>query len=195
MEDLYFEINPKQNKILKAPKELELNWKNISGIIFLNKDDLYDLSWAGYPKSGFVKLSKENIDIIENLDYDTNILNVTKAKYKNIVSDNRYEKEMQTLLVDDSFSIQLTDKFKLHMLMKYNECISNKDLKFNWKTIGGPVEFNSEMFLKLYFVLQKYIQNLFDLEINLHEKIEDCKDIKSILDLDLTITCSDKIKL
>lgn len=57
---------------------------------------------------------------------------------------------MQPVLVDNKFSIQLTEKFKLHMLMKYNECILDKDLKFNWKTIGGYVEFTSEEFLKLY---------------------------------------------
>jgi len=195
MDELYFEINPKENKILSPPKELDINWKNISGIIFLSKDELYDLSWAGHYEIGFLKLSKKNIEEIKKLKYDSNILNITKSKYKNSVSNNRIEKELQTLLVDNQFSIQLTEKFKLHMLMKYNECILDKTLKFNWKTIGGPIEFTSEKFLKLYQSIQKYIQNLFDLEINLHKKIEGCKDLESLINLDLTISCSNKIKL
>lgn len=195
MDDLYFEINPKENKILSPPKELDINWKNISGIIFLPKDELYDLSWAGYPDIGFLKISSENIDNIKNLKYDTNILDITKSKYKCIASNNRQNKEVQPLLVDDKFSIQLTEKCKLHMLMKYNECILDKNLKFNWKTIGGPVEFTSEKFLKLYKNIQKYIQNLFDLEISLHKKIEECKNIESLVLLDLKIDCNDKIIL
>jgi len=195
MNDLYFEINPKQNKILSPPKELDINWKNISGIIFLSKDELYDLSWAGYPETGFLQVSRENISRIKNLKYDDNILSITKSKYKNIVSYNRYEKELQTLLIDDEFSIQLTDKCKLHILMKYNECLSNKSLKFNWKTIGGSVEFTSEKFLKLYQKIQEYIQNLFDAEITLHKKIEECETIESVLETDLSINCNNKIKL
>ena len=184
MNDLYFEINPKQNVILSPPKELDINWKNISGIIFLSKDELYDLTWAGYPETGFLQVSRENISRIKNLKYDDNILSITKSKYKNIVSYNRYEKELQTLLIDDKFSIQLTDKCKLHILMKYNECLSNKSLKFNW-----------EKFLKLYQKIQEYIQNLFDAEITLHKKIEECETIESILETDLSINCNNKIKL
>jgi len=195
MDDLYFEINPKENKILTPPKELDVNWKNISGIIFLSKDELYDLSWAGYPNTGFLKLSKNNIEKIKKLKYDSNVLNITKSKYKNIALNNRIEKELQTLLIDNKFSIQLTEKFKLHMLMKYNECILDKDLTFNWKTIGGSIEFTSEKFLKLYQSVQKYIQNLFDLEISLNKKIEECKNLESLINLDLSISCDNKIKL
>lgn len=195
MNDLYFEINPKEKKILSPPQELDVNWKNISGILFLSKDELYDLSWAGYSDIGFVKIDKENIDLIKNLTYDDYIFNITKSKCNTIVSQNRYEKEIQTLLVDNEFSIQLSEKFKLNMLMKYNECISDSNLSFHWKTIGGFVEFDSERFLKLYKKIQQYTQSLFDLERDLYKKIEDCQDIKSLIELDLSINCDSKIEL
>lgn len=195
MNDLYFEINPKEKKILSPPQELDINWKNISGILFLSKDELYDLSWAGYPEIGFVKIDKENIDLIKNLTYDDYIFNISKSKCNAAVSQNRYEKEIQTLLVDNEFSIQLSEKFKLNMLMKYNECIANSNLSFHWKTISGFVEFDSKKFLKLYKIIQQYTQSLFDLERDLYKKIEDCQDIKSLIELDLSINCDSKIEL
>lgn len=195
MNDLYFEINPKEKKILSPPQELDVNWKNISGILFLSKDELYDLSWSGYLDIGFVKIDKENIDLIKNLTYDDYIFNITKSKFNTIVSQNRYEKEIQTLLVDNKFSIQLSEKFKLNVLMKYNECIVNNNLSFHWKTIGGFVEFDSKKFLKLYKKIQEYAQSLFDLERDLYKKIEDCQDIISLIELDLSIDCDNKIEL
>ena len=195
MDDLYFEINPNENKILSPPKELDVNWNNIFGIVFLSKDELYDLSWAGYPNVGFIKICRDNVDIIKKFNYTENILDITKSKFKTIISNNRFAKELQPVLVDNKFSIQLTEKFKLHMLMKYNECILDKDLKFNWKTIGGYVEFTSEEFLKLYKKTQRHIQNLFDLEISLHKNIDECESIESLILLDLNITCDDKIIL
>lgn len=195
MTDLYFEINPKQNKIISSPKELQTNWKNISGITYLSKKELYDLSWAGYDNFGFVKICSENYDVLKKLKYENSIFLVTKSKCKDIVSDNRYDQELKPLLVDNRFSVQLTDKFKLHLLMKYNECILDSNLEFNWKTISGPVEFTSEKFLIFYKKIQKYIQKLYDVEIELHKKIDGVENMKDMLKLDLRISCNEKIKL
>lgn len=195
MSDFYFEINPSENKIINFPVELDINWNNISGITFLSKEELYDLSWAGYENIGFVKLSKENKNIIENFLYDSDILDKSKLKYRLIVTKNCSEKEMSPIMVDDWFSIQLTEKNKLRFLMKYNECILNRNLKFNWKTLSGFVELNSEKFISLYDKIQIYIQKLIDIEYELYEKIENCKTISELLDMDLTIDFIPEIKL
>lgn len=195
MSDFYFEINPAENKIVNFPVELDINWKNISGIIFLSKEELYDLSWAGYSNTGFVKISNENKDIIKNLSYDSNILNISKLTYRSIVTKNCSEKEISPILINNSFSIQLTEKNKLQMLMKYNECILNADLKFNWKTLSGFVELDSKKFINLYNKVQDYIQKLLDIECHLYQKIENCKSIVELLDLDLTIDYICEIEL
>ncbi len=195
MNDVYFEINPSENKILNFPVELDINWRNISGIIFLSNEELYDLSWAGYSNIGFVKISKENKNIIKNLSYDSDILNKSKLIYRNIVTKNCFEKETSPILVDNSFSIQLTEKNKLQILMKYNECIINDNLKFNWKTLSGFVELDSKKFINLYSKVQNYIQKLVDIEYHLYEKIENCKSILELLDLDLTVDCVSEITL
>ena len=57
--NLYVEIDPKNQIILSCPKELELNWNNIGGLSFLSDEQLYDLSWAGYENSGFIKFDKK----------------------------------------------------------------------------------------------------------------------------------------
>lgn len=195
MNDFYFEINPSENKIVNFPVELDINWKNISGILFLSKEELYDLTWAGYPNVGFVKISKENNEIIKNLSYDPSILNSVKLICRNIVTKNCSDYETSPILIDNSFSIQLTEKNKLQILMKYNECISNRDLKFNWKTLSGFVEFDSEKFINLYNKLQSYIQKLLDIEYNLYMEIEKCNNMIELLDLDFTINFSCEINL
>lgn len=195
MEDLYFEIDPNEGKILGQPINLDINWNNISGIIFLTKDELYDLSWTGHSNLGFIKICSENKDSIKKLKYDNNVLNSVKSKYKDIVSKYRLEKELNPILIDDSFSIQLTEKFKLNVLMKYNECLLDNNLIFNWKTLSGFVEFDSKKFLNLYKKIQIYIQNLFDLEYNLHKKIEECETIENLLDLNLKIDYNSVILL
>lgn len=195
MDDLYFEVNPSDKKILGPPINLDVNWGNISGIIFLNKDELYDLSWCGHPNFGFVKICNENKELIKTLSYDENTLNLLKARLRSTVAESRREKELDPLLIDNLFSIQLTEKFKLHMIMKYHECILDNKLKFNWKTISGFIEFDSEKFINLYKKVQVYIQNLFDLELELNKKIEKCKNIESLMDLDLKICYNTNISL
>lgn len=195
MIDYYFEINPSEKKILNFPVELDINWKNISGILFLSKEELYDLSWAGYPNIGFIKISKENKDIIKDFKYDSDILDKSKLIYKNILEKNCHEKEVSPILVNDHFSIQLTEKNKLKILMKYNECILNDNLKFNWKTLTGFVELDSKKFISLYNEVQNYIQKILDIEYDLCEKIKNCKSIVELLNLDLTVDFISEITL
>jgi hypothetical protein len=195
MDDFYFEINPNESKIIGPPINLDVNWGNISGIIFLTKEEIYDLSWAGHPNFGFIKISKENKSSIKKLYYDNTILNSLKAKWKDKVSYSRNEKEIIPLEIDNSFSIQLTERCKLSMVMKYNECLMNDNYKFNWKTLSGFIEFDSKMFLDLYSKIQNYIQNLFELEYKIHKEIEECESIASLIDLDLEIIYNNKILL
>jgi|LakMenE18May11ns_1017448.scaffolds.fasta_scaffold9885095_2 hypothetical protein len=195
MDDLYFEINPNESKILGPPINLDINWNNISGIVFLNKEELYDLSWAGYSNIGFIKICSDNKNTIKSLYYDSNILNLVKSKWKSKVSENRKQIELIPLEINNSFSIQLTERCKSSIIMKYHECLGNENLKFNWKTLSGFFEFDSKMFLNLYAKIQNYIQNLFELEYKIHKKIEECENISNLMDLDLEILYDNKILL
>jgi hypothetical protein len=195
MDDLYFEINPNESKILGPPINLDINWNNITGIVFLTKEELYDLSWAGYSNIGFVKICNDNKNTIKSLYYDSIILTSVKSKWKDKVSENRKKIELIPLEINNSFSIQLTERCKLSIMMKYNECLLNQNLKFNWKTLSGFFEFDSKMFLDLYSKIQNYIQNLFELEYKIHKEIEECESIASLIDLDLEIIYNNKILL
>ena len=195
MDDLYFEINPNESKILGPPINLDINWNNITGIVFLTKEELYDLSWAGYSNIGFVKICNDNKNTIKSLYYDSIILNSVKSKWKDKVSENRKEIELIPLEINGSFSIQLTERCKLSIIMKYYECLMNENLKFNWKTLSGFFEFDSKMFLNLYSKIQNHIQNLFELEYKIHKEIEECENIASLIDLDLDIIYNNKILL
>lgn len=179
--DLYFEINPKEKKISSAPEKLEINWKNISGIVYLNEDELYDLSWAGYPENGFLKFSKENEKKLKKFDCDSILFNRIKSQFKDQVSSLRYEIECSGININNRYEISTDDRSKTLILMKYLECNSNNDLNFKWKSKSGFIDFTSSEFLKLVIEMQKFIQNLFDLEFNLYNEIERCNDILDIL--------------
>jgi len=195
MDDFFFVINPIENKIINAPQKMGINWKNICTIRSLSTEELYDLSWAGHEGVGFVKACGENKDIIQNLNCDPDILILVKNTYKKIISEKRKEKESFPILVEGKFLIQLTEKCKLHMLMKYIECISNEDLSFNWKSNTGPIKFTAIKFILLYKKIQSHIQNLFDKEIEIHNQIDECQDIKSLMNVELDINCNFKIEL
>ena len=183
MNDLYFEINPTLEKIISAPIELDINWNNISGIVFLTPDEIYDLSWAGHPNFGFIKISKDNIEVLKKFTFTSDILNLTKIKYKNIISQSCYENESLPILIDNSYSIQLNKNNKLDIIMKYNECILDENLNFNWKTASGFMKFNSKSFIELYKKIQIHKQKLIDFEYELHNKIENCNNIEDLLKL------------
>lgn len=195
LDNLYFEINPKTNTIKSRPKQLNHNWKNISGLLYLSESKIYDLSWAGYEEDGFIKITKENAERLEDFKSDFNALDSLKIIFKQQVSYNRSIKDSGVITVDNKYSIQLTDKCKTSLSMKYLECITVKDLKINWKTLSGFVEFNADEFKILFLKIQKYIQNLFDIEKSIHLKIENSKTFKELLDIDIEINEGGEILL
>ncbi len=195
MSDLYFEINPTKIEIIDGPKELEINWRNISGIYYLNPEELYDLSWAGYKDVGFIKISKENIDILSKYSIKPDLLTVIKSRFKQIVSTNKQNFEFQPLNINNEYSIQLTEKYKLLLMMKYLECCNNSNHKFQLLTLSGPVKFESKSYINFYNKIQNYIQRLIDVEIFLHKKIENSSNIKEILNAKLDINYKTLIKL
>lgn len=194
-ENLYFEIDPKKEEILSPAKQIETNWRNISGLIYLPDEKLYDLSWAGYENCGFLKLSKDNSEKIERFQSNFDVLNFVKSLCKDLTSSNRYNKECGIINIDGKYSLQLTDRCKLLITMKYLECIYTKDLTFEWKTISGYVNFKSSDFIKLYMAIQKYVQTLYDEEKNIMEKIDSCKNISNLLNIDLDLNSSNNIAL
>lgn len=185
MNDLYLEINPVCKKIIGYPKKLEVNWNNIGGLCYLEDEKLFDLSWAGYPENGFVKFSKNKKFTINNLTFDDSILSSIKTKLKTYICEIRYLSECNGVLVNNQYYMDTDDRSKLHMLMKYNECILNENLNFNWKTKSGYMKFTSEDFIRLYNKIQTYIQKCFDLEFDLYNKIDNCDTIVKLLSLDL----------
>ena len=181
--DLYFEINPKEKKILSPPEKLEINWKNISGIVYLNKDELYDLSWAGYPNHGFLKFSKENEKKLKEFECDSILFEIIKSQFKDQISSLRYEIECSGINIDNRYEISTDDRSKTLLLLKYLECNSNNDLKFKWKSKSGFIDFTSSEFIKMVNEIQKFFQKLFDLEFDLNNHIDKCNDILDIFSL------------
>lgn len=187
LNNLYFEINPKTKTIKSRPKQLDHNWKNISGLLYLSESQIYNLSWAGYEEDGFIKITKENAERLEDFNSDFNALDSLKIIFKQQVSYNRSIKDSGVITIDNKYSIQLTDKCKTALSMKYLECITLKDLKINWKTLSGFIEFSDSEFKVLFLKIQKYIQNLFDIEKSIYLKIENSKTFKELLDIDIEI--------
>lgn len=194
MNNLYFEINPIKKHILKPPKELETSWRNISGLVYLEEDKLYDLSWAGHEGIGFLKICKENAKQLQNFKSVFNALDSLKVVARRELSKNRYEKEVGIIILNDFYKIQLTEEYKLSLVMKYLECLES-DFEFDWKTISGYFKFNSNNFKIFYKKIQEYTQKLFDIEKNILEQINAAGTIEELLNINLEINYDNSIRL
>lgn len=195
MNDLYFEINPKKNYITSQPKQLEHNWRNISGFIYLSEEQKYDLSWAGYENIGFIKIIEDNGEKLQNFKSLFNVSESLKTIMRKNLSHNRYEKETGIVVLNNEYRIQLTEECKLSLVMKYIECLNNPDLIFSWKFINGYYDFTTSKFKKFYDEIQKYTQKLFDIEKTILEDINSKNNIKDLLSMDLNINCDENIRL
>lgn len=193
--DLYFQINPKTKKIVSEPKELDYNWKNISGLIYLSEDKIYDLSWAGYDEDGFIKINKNNCRTLEFFDSSCKSLDKLKNTFKKFVSEDRYSKETGVITINKKYSIQLSERCKLSITMKYLECLNDEDLEITWKTLSGYIKMDSNKFKLLFLKIQKYIQTLFDEEKKIYEAIDSTKTFSELLDIDLKVSSNENLSI
>ena len=183
--NLYVEIDPKNQIILSCPKELELNWNNIGGLSFLSDDQLYDLSWAGYENSGFIKFDKENRNALRCFTCEPSLIEQIKSELKLKLSEIRYNYECSGVIVNDEYTLNTNDRSKILMQIKYLECKECDDLNFIWKTSSGKVEFTSSTFIKVFKKIREFIQKSFDLEVTICNNIDNCNDIISLVSINL----------
>lgn len=195
MNNLYFEINPKKNYITSQPKQLEHNWRNISGIVYYSQEELKDLSWAGYDDFGFIKICKENAELISNFKSTFNVLESLKTLCRKEVSTKRYECEVGIIQLNEKYLLQLTEECKLSIVMKYLECLAEDDLTFDWKFINGHFTFTANKFKVFYKKIQEYTQKLFDMENSILHSIENTNTVIDLFNIELNINCDGKITL
>jgi hypothetical protein len=185
MNDLYIEIDPKNKKLLSPPKKLELNWNNISGLCFLEDDKLFDLSWAGYENTGFIKFNEENKNAIRCFEYDNEILNQIKIKLKKKLSEIRYNYECGGIILDNKYTIDTDDRSKLLMHLQYSYCKDNLDNAFIWRSSGGNISLTSEEFIVIFHKVVEFIQRCDELEAEYVEKINSCTDVINLCYINL----------
>lgn len=185
MNELYVKVDLKNKVILSSPAPLELNWENIGGLPFLEEYKLQDLSWAGYENLGFIKFHNDNRIKLRCFRCETGLLEKIKSELKIKVSKIRYEYECGGVIVNDQYVINTDDRSKLLIQMKYLQCKENLNLHFNWKTSSGNIEFNSSSFINAYMKIMDFIQNCFDLESNVCDDINQCKNIIDVLNVNL----------
>lgn len=182
---LYVEIDLESKKIINFPKELDINWKNISGLCYLSDSELFDLSWAGYPQTGFIKYCPENIEKIKLFSIDNDIFLQIKDTLKQHLSEIRYQYETNGVIIDNRYQLSTTDRSKILMQGKYLECINDESLSFKWKSQSGVVDLSSKEFIKIFNQIQIFIQKTFEVEITYIEKINSCDNIIDLFSIDL----------
>lgn len=187
MKKYYFEINPRKNIILDSPKELDSTWKNISGIDKLEDNYLQDLSWGGYPEGGFLRFCQENYENSKSFSYEKDVFVRSMFFVKDLVTRNRKSFLSEKIIINENYSINLTNNFKISLLMKYNECLFDKNLKFKWKFNEGFLEYDSEKFISLYKKIQNHIGSAFEEEQKINSIIENCSDLYSLLRINTEI--------
>lgn len=195
LSEFYFKVNPVKRIIIDSPKKLDHNWKNISGFIYLPEDKIEDLSWAGYPDEGFIKICKSNIPKLEEYSSSFDTLASIKNIIKSYITTERNLKESNTVTINGKYSIHLTDKCKLALCMKYMECLSKTNFNISWKTNSGYLDLNDKEFKNLFLNIQIYIDNLFKLEKQILDKINQANSYQLLLDVDTTLKCDSNLTI
>lgn len=183
--DLYIKLDLENKKIIDFPKKLDSNWNNISGLCYLSDLELSDLSWAGYPDTGFIKYSPDNIEKIKSFSIDNEVFSQIKDTLKINLSGLRYHHETSGAIIDNRYQLSTTDRSKLLMQGKYFECIDDDSLSFNWKSQSGTISLTSKEFVKIFKEIQKFIQKTFEIEIDYINKIDNCHNIVDLFSIDL----------
>jgi hypothetical protein len=171
LNNFYVLVDLQKNIIIDKIQTLPQNWKNISNLSGLSDKELSDLTWAGYDNTGWINIYSEKI---KNFVSSPENLNLNKNCLKKAISNIRKEKQ--------------------NCPIKYNNAIIKSDIKtrtslfllkeksnVNFKCVNGYFTFNEYQISEIYDIITEQIEYYFNLEKNIHDKIDKCDCISDFL--------------
>jgi hypothetical protein len=175
--EFYILVDTEKKETIDKFQKLPQNWKNISGLPGLSDQELEDLKWAGHYNLGWINLNSTKL---KEFKFSQDNLQLNKNNLKNLVSKKR--KEVQNTLIDfKGAKFKINNKTRLSLFLLKN----SKKEKINFKCINEYRSFSVIEICEIFEFLENKSQELFDLEMQIYEKIDNCETIKDLSKLNL----------
>jgi len=172
LNEYYVLVDTETRNVIGNIQKLPVNWNNISGLDGLTEEEISDLKWAGHHNIGWIRITSDKID-----DYVSSVDNITinRESFKNIVTEHRKKLEEEPIDYKVEFdSIKIKPNIRnLHTLslMKHRDSVNFKSCNLYYLLEKKQME-------EICVIIENKIQELFDWECNLYEKIDSCVDVR-----------------
>lgn len=183
MNNLYTYVNHENLTVDNLAQILPENWKNIQGLNLCSNEELKDLTWAGHPGYGWVKLSSFDLSSYSSLP---EWLDLSKNNIKSIISKSRFNAETEPLIWNGNL-IRIDEKTKSALFFKILSAQSTPDYTCLWKFSNNEVVLTISDLINLASFIDNYIQECFDLEFEKRKEIDDCKTAHDLGKINLEI--------
>lgn len=182
--ELYFYCDIIGKEILDEAKPLADNWETICGLKFLSDEELSNLSWAGYPGFGFLRLKDP---IVDQYAYSDKLLIDVRSSLKKQVENKKTNIEISGITVNDSFIISLSAESKIDLIFKYLYCKEKltEDSDVQLSTNNGMVTISVKNYLILFNFIQEYLNKLQEIKFDTDKKIDDMLTIMQMSKFDV----------
>jgi len=182
MNDYYVLVDYELSKIINVLNPLQENWSNINGLKNYPDEQLENLSWAGHPNLGWIRITSPNIS---NFTYDEGWLETSKNNLKKIVKDKR-EFALGKELLFKGKKIKADEKTKTELSLKLLTIGENDSI--SWKFITEFHQITKQDINDMLKFIGEYTQQCYDEEMRLYGVIDPVLTAEDFSTLDLTYT-------
>lgn len=185
MDDFYALVDHETQTITAPGSTLQENWMNIFNLNALPYEKLTDLSWAGHPDRGMLKLSDPSI---VGYTYNSDWLHFTCQNIKEFVSDIRKEKESEVVSFEGGLVVKIDEKTKVALNNK--KALATEDPTYScvWKFENSMVVLSAEQILSLANGVESYVQSCFDVEYAVFQEIDTVSSLEELCEVSLDLT-------
>lgn len=183
--ECYVLVDYNSKQIIDHLKPLPENWNNILGLPRYNDEKLIDLTWAGHPGLGWIKVSSPELS---KFKYSSEWLEINKNNLKESISQERIQIQDEVLTYKGNYIVP-DEKTKINLIIKK---ISGKD-NFYWKFINSYQLISNQDVNSMLDLLDNYTQQCYNEEARLFSIIDNIKNIDDLISIKLSPNWPDTV--
>lgn len=181
--NFYVLVDRTTDTVLSYPLELPENWNNIHGLGAYTDEELSDLEWAGHSNYAWIKFDT-NFPTKYTFGEDWQVF--AKEVIKEIYAKLRWETTTKKIEYN-GIEIGTDDRTKTTFLLKKQSLSETPDATFSWKYNGAVYQFNLEDVTKILNAIDNYVQQCFEYEAKLIEKLDLVKKPRDLTKFNLEL--------
>jgi hypothetical protein len=180
----FYVLVDKTNKtVLSYPVELPENWNNIHGLNSFTDEQLSDLEWAGHSDFAWIKF---NTRFPSGYTFGDGWVTFAKEIVKETYAKLRWNAESKGILYKD-IEIKTDDRTRTTILLKKQLLSEGSTETFSWKYNGSIIKFTAEDVVNISNAINEYVQNCYEVEAELIEKLDLVTSISELKSFNLNI--------